>query len=489
MSSGTVFAFGEFALTMPARRLTRGADPVSLSPSHSSVLALLVEHAGDTLSKDALIAAGWGDVAVTDNSLEQAISVLRRTLGTDAAGRSYVETVPRKGYRFVGDVTISTARTTDDALDELLAPHRAFLEGRAALESLEQDAILRARAVFERVVARVPNHASAHVGLANASILGYEVTRLSGAPDLEARTAAVTHAQEACRLDAHFAETWATLGFVLNRTGAQTDALAASRRAVMLDPASWRHHLRLAYVSWGEERLRAAHRTLALMPGLPQAHWFAASVHVARQALAEAERELEAGIAALDDQLSGAVRFSGVGLHWLRGLLSLAAGETELALASFRRELAAETSGHLYARESCASAWYAVGATRLRQGDAAAAASAFREALTRIPYHGLARVGLVMLGAEPLGMPGVTDAGARVALAEQPLALELALAAAANEGHRGAHEAAAHRVGQALAAAPMGSDGWLIPLEPLLNVAAYPGAWDGVLRLLRARAA
>src|SRR5262245_56055821 len=173
MPPGTLYGFGEFTLAMPARRLQKGDVPVPLSGRQLSVLAHLVARAGITLSKDELIAAGWNDVAVTDNSLEQAISALRRALGTDASGRAYVETVPRKGYRFAGEVTVTVARESDDALDLLLAPHRAFVEGRAALESLERDAIVRAREVFERVVTQVPEHAAAHVGLANASILSY----------------------------------------------------------------------------------------------------------------------------------------------------------------------------------------------------------------------------------------------------------------------------------------------------------------------------
>ena len=86
---------------------------------------------------------------------------------------------------------------------------------------------------------------------------------------------------------------------MLDRTGASVDAVAALSRAVSLEPDNWRHHLRLAAVSWGEARLRAARRTLALLPGCPLAHWLAATVHVARQALDEAERELVAGMRGL----------------------------------------------------------------------------------------------------------------------------------------------------------------------------------------------
>ena len=133
-----------------------------------------------------------------------------------------------------------------------------------------------------------------------------------------------------------------------------------------LEPDNWRHHFRLSYVSWGEERLRAAHRTIALLPGFPLAHWLAATVHVARQALSEAERELVAGLAGHAEGAAGS-RFNAVALHWMLGLIHLARGDEARALDEFERELSFEAAGHLYARECAANTWYAVGALELRR--------------------------------------------------------------------------------------------------------------------------
>ena len=141
---------------------------------------------------------------------------------------------------------------------------------------------VRARGVFEGVLRSAPDQASAHVGLANACIMQFEMTRADESPDMATLALAAQHAREACRLGQDYGEAWATLGFVLDRTGHHTDALAASRRAVTLEADNWRHHLRLAYVSWGEERLREARRTLALLPGFPLAHWLCG--HRARRA-------------------------------------------------------------------------------------------------------------------------------------------------------------------------------------------------------------
>ena len=89
---GVVYTFGIFELDSRARQLRRNGEPVALSDRYVSVLLHLAAHAGEVVSKDALVTAGWGDTAVSDNSLEQAISALRRALGTNPQGDQYVAT-------------------------------------------------------------------------------------------------------------------------------------------------------------------------------------------------------------------------------------------------------------------------------------------------------------------------------------------------------------------------------------------------------------
>jgi len=467
-----VFAFGPFELDPERKELRRDGEPVALNGRFADVLCALVARAGQILTKDQLIQAAWRDVAVSDNSLEQAISALRRLLGPGAP-HQYIETEARRGYRFAAPVTRVERRATDAALEALLAPHRAWIEGRAALESLERSEIARARGVFAGVVEAAPAQASAHVGLANACVMQFEMTRAERAPDLAALALAVEHAREACRLDAEYGEAWATLGFVLERTGERADALAALRRAVSLEADNWRHHVRLSYGSWGEERLRAARRALALVPGLAMAHWLAATVHVAREAFVDAERDLRAGLEA-QQQATGA--FSTVALHWLCGLLLLRQGEHESALDHFGRELAAERNGHLYARECCANTCYAIGALHLRCGRTAEAASAFHQAIARVPFHHGAHVGLAF--SEPITRERVEFA---------PASIEKVFAEAAALALAGDGDQAAARIERALEQAPPGNTGWLLPVEPLLNVAANPARWSRALARLRMR--
>jgi DNA-binding winged helix-turn-helix (wHTH) protein len=491
------FVFEPFEVDAARRRLTAAGEPIAISDRHLDILLLLVARAGQIIPKDDLLQAGWNDVAVGDNSLEQAISSLRRVLGSHSKGLTYIETIPRRGYRFAAAVERKAVRESDAALDALLAPHRAFVEGRAALETLEADQIAGARDVFERALALVPEHASAHVGLANACVMQFETTRADPAPDAAALAKAAAHAREACRLDPQSGEAWATLGFVLDRTGDRLDALAASQRAVTLEPDNWRHHFRRAYVAWGEERLRAADRTLALLPDFPLAHWFAATVHVARQAFDEAERELGAGLASGGEGRSGA-RFNAVALHWLLGLVRLARGDEAGALAEFERELACEDAGHLYARECCANTWYSIGALRLRQGRSADARTAFEHALERVATHPMARVGLGLVekgtgvflsGDAHKNTPVPFSSVQNLKGPHHNRSVDAALLHAAECVLSGRDAEAARITEHALADAPAGNAGWLIPVEPLLNVTANLNVWNGVLSRLRIRAA
>jgi DNA-binding winged helix-turn-helix (wHTH) protein len=478
--AGAIYSFGAFEIDGRTRELRRNSERVSISDRYISVLLHLAAHAGTVVTKDDLVQAGWGDVAVGDNSLEQAISTLRRVLGRDNEGRQYVETVPRQGYRLSAAVSRKMTPASDDAIEALLAPYRALIDGRAALETLEREQILRARDVFARIVATTPDATAAHVGLAYACALQFEMTRADAAPNVEALQVAVKHGYEACRLDTENAEAWSTLSFILERVGRHGDAVAAGRRAIALEPQTWGHHFRLASIAWGEERLRAARRTLSLLPGLGLAHWLAASVLVARHMLDEAQRELETAIA-VDGRSGPNARYSSVALHWLLGLLHFTRGDHAAALASFDRELANESSGHLYARECCANTSYAIGAVHLREGRNDLAAAAFAAALARVPGHRMARVGL----AAATSPASAIDAD--ITLTDTSTIDDAFLAAAVQVLRGSPHDAAA-LVERAFAAAPPSNAGWLLPIEPLLNVGAAPDAWAAPLARLRVRA-
>ena len=487
MPSFPSFSFDRFELNTFTRRLLRDGQAIPIADRHFDVLYRLVSSAGELVTKDALVNAGWGDVAVTDNSLEQAISALRRALGTRTDDSQYIETVPRRGYRFSGAVERRIAKASDHDLDAMMAPHRAWVEGRAALETLEAGQIGRAIRDFEQVLEAFPDNALARVGLANAFAMRYETTRTDATPDNTSLAQAAEHAREACRLDPGLAEAWATLGFVHGCQAQPLEALAALRRAVTMEPDNWRHQFRLAFASWGEERLRAARRTLAMLPGFPLAHFLAATVHVARNLLADAERELRAGIVGQDAQGAHA-RFTAVALHWLLGLVLLAKGDEEGAVAEFERELAAEASGHLYSRECCANTRYAIGALRLRQKKKEEAQRAFGQVLERVPTHRLVQAVLAAQSMSKLTAPDSSGPGGVGFSVRTDGPFDEQFGAAIALDLLGQTAFAAQLIDGALAVAPPGNAGWLLPVEPLLNVSGNPGAWAAALARLQSRA-
>ena len=101
------YSLGPFRLDVDAKILFRGAEPVALGHRAISVLNILVQRPGIPVSKDALMQAAWPGLAVEENNLAVQIAALRRVFGEASGGESWIETLPRRGYRFVGEVGIA----------------------------------------------------------------------------------------------------------------------------------------------------------------------------------------------------------------------------------------------------------------------------------------------------------------------------------------------------------------------------------------------
>ena len=195
---------------------------------------------------------------------EYTVAQLAEALGTRA---------PETGTRRVQHETSS------------LEAYRAFTEGRVRLEALDASLVPQAIADFERAVALDPQYAAAHVGLANARFWEYELSRARNQPDAALLARAIDHVRRAIELDRDLAEAHATLAFLLVSAGRAAEALAEARRAVSIEPGYWGNQFRLAHAAWGEERLQTLARAVELYPDFPFAHFEAAMVHIARNAL------------------------------------------------------------------------------------------------------------------------------------------------------------------------------------------------------------
>jgi len=101
------YDFGRFRLKPAERVLLREGEPVPLTPKVFDILVTLVEHGGQVVAKDDLMKRVWPNTFVEEGNLTQNISLLRKALGETPGGVQFIETVPRRGYRFVADTNQS----------------------------------------------------------------------------------------------------------------------------------------------------------------------------------------------------------------------------------------------------------------------------------------------------------------------------------------------------------------------------------------------
>jgi DNA-binding winged helix-turn-helix (wHTH) protein len=92
--------FGPFLVDRAERALRRDGQLVPLTPKAFDVLAALAEEPGKLVSKDELLRKVWPDTFVEESNLAYHIFAVRKALGDTAATPRYIETVPKRGYRF-----------------------------------------------------------------------------------------------------------------------------------------------------------------------------------------------------------------------------------------------------------------------------------------------------------------------------------------------------------------------------------------------------
>src|SRR5215469_8398123 len=108
-----LYGFGPFRLDPVKRILAKDGKRIALAAKAFDTLVVLVQHSDQILTKDQLMKLVWPDSFVEENNLNQQISRLRRALGEVDNGETYIETVPRQGYRFVERVTVLPGEEPD----------------------------------------------------------------------------------------------------------------------------------------------------------------------------------------------------------------------------------------------------------------------------------------------------------------------------------------------------------------------------------------
>ena len=103
------YEFGPYQLNVNTRQLKRSGETISLNPKAADILVLLITRAGRLVEKDELLKEIWPDTFVEEANLSQNIFYLRKALGDERAGPKYIETVTRRGYRFIASVRVVEA--------------------------------------------------------------------------------------------------------------------------------------------------------------------------------------------------------------------------------------------------------------------------------------------------------------------------------------------------------------------------------------------
>jgi len=134
--------FGEFELDQGNARLLRGGSPVALAPTPFELLCALARQPGSMLTKHTLLDVVWGHRFVSDSVLKGAISDIRNALGDDPRNPRFIETIPRRGYRFVGRpmamssgdgaVTVERRRSGNAPLEDATKPEFVGRQGELA---------------------------------------------------------------------------------------------------------------------------------------------------------------------------------------------------------------------------------------------------------------------------------------------------------------------------------------------------------------------
>lgn len=383
------FVTGEWTVAPTRNLLVRGDEQVRVEPRVMDVLVFLSERAGEVVSKEELVDHVWEGRHVTDDVLTVTIYALRKALGDEARRPRYIETVSRRGYRWIAPVeTLETGETAAPesaplptvapfpaeprpaeprdprraawrglaaAMAVVLAllaagaawmrtlPHRirhvpaaeayeAYVKGRHLLDQRWLPSLAQAREQFDRAIALDPQYPAAQAGMADT----YSAMADFGvASPAEMRPPAMKAARRALELDPQSAEAHAALGraqFLFD-----WDFAAAERslsRSLALDDDYMPAYQTMAWLQSARgrhaEAIAAARRALQLDPvntaRYTELAWVLALDRRYDEALREVDRALQ-------------ISPRSFVLHLAKGSTYEMAGQPDAAFASYREAL------------------------------------------------------------------------------------------------------------------------------------------------------
>lgn len=131
-----LYEFGPFRIDASQYQLFHNNEAVPLSPKVFETLMVLVENNGRVVGKEEIIGRVWPDTFVEDSSLTQNISLLRKALGEGDTHHRFIETLPKRGYRFIAPVKLLNVEETSPAVEEIVFRERSATQ--VIVENIEQ---------------------------------------------------------------------------------------------------------------------------------------------------------------------------------------------------------------------------------------------------------------------------------------------------------------------------------------------------------------
>ena len=361
---GRIYDFGHFRLDTAEQVLLCEGQPVQLTLKALGVLLVLVDNAGHLVEKQYLMQTVWFDSMVEEANLPQTICMLRKALGEGHQPREYIQTVARRGYRFIAQVKVvdesdeakgeipqrfdqipernevlkssSNELTDPDRIAQRQTDHEEarhlYLRGRYYWSKYTVDGLNRAADYFRQALELDPRFASPYAGLADCY---YRLANVD-LPPQEALPKAKAAALEAIKNDEKLPEAHALLGLI--RTFYDRDWLAAKNefeRALELQPDSALPYKRYGWALGMSGHLEGAiaqiSKAITLQPRSADLHVGLGIIfHLARhhaESIAQAQLALD-----IEPEYFPAYTLLGIG-HLQQWVVNIALEELQMAAA------------------------------------------------------------------------------------------------------------------------------------------------------------
>lgn len=163
-----VYVFNGFSYDAQQRLLFRDGKLVPLVPKATDTLHALIENRGRIVEKAELMRLVWPDTVVEDIGLARNVSLIRKALGDDADSDRHIETIPRRGYRFVADVQVKNPASTGP---ELKSPGRRVSHRRVTAAIV---AVWVVAAIIYWEFYRPSRYLPVGAGYANIAVIPFE---------------------------------------------------------------------------------------------------------------------------------------------------------------------------------------------------------------------------------------------------------------------------------------------------------------------------